>query len=243
MSAQGTCSLCLKKTQVTNYLEMAVLCTKCISNIEKTSQAKTAQSSKKEVKTLKESGKKKEAKELETKTKRKLSKKVNKESNKMLHKAKSIIYVVDSVQGVKKKATKANKKITRSKKRADSVDRKVLKIQSRIDNLKEKEIKYLEKIKNLEEKKLLSLTKTKELEKDPMLYINRSLSGVQEKSKQKITHYGLDGNQTHLVKVGNKWFQWGLTLKDEEVVLNERAGKIKEKKIAKRNLRKVSQIE
>jgi chromosome segregation ATPase len=224
---------------VTNYLEMAVLCTKCISNIEKTSQAKTAQSSKKEIKTLKETGKKKEAKELETKTKRKLSKKVNKESNKMLHKAKSIIYVVDSVQGVKKKATKATKKITRSKKKIDSVDLKVQKIQSKLDGLKDKEIKYLEDIKELEAKKLDTLTRTTELEKDPILYINRSLSGVQENSKQKITHYGLDGNETHLVKVGNKWFQWGLTLKGEEVVLNERAGKIKEKKIAKRLMKKV----
>jgi hypothetical protein len=83
------------------------------------------------------------------------------------------------------------------------------------------------------------LTRTTELEKDPILYINRSLSGVQENSKQKITHYGLDGNETHLVKVGNKWFQWGLTLKGEEVVLNERDGKIKEKKIAKRLMKKV----
>ena len=239
MSVQGTCSLCLKKTEVTNYLEMAVLCTKCISNIEKTSQAKTAQSSKKEIKTLKETGKKKEAKELETKSKRKLSKKVKKESNKMIHKAKSIIYVVDSVQGVKKKATKATKKITRSKKKSDSVDLKVQKIQAKIDGLKDKEIKYLEDIKKLETKKLDIVTKTTELEKDPILNINRSLSSVQEKSKQKITHYGLDGNETHLVKVGNKWFQWGLTLKDEEVVLNERAGKIKEKKIAKRLMKKV----
>jgi hypothetical protein len=241
MSVQGTCSLCLKKTQVTNYLETAVLCPKCISNIEKTSQAKTAQSSKKEIKTLKESGKKKEAKVLETKTKRKLSKKVDKESNKMIHKAQSIIYVVGSAQVLKKKATKATKKITRSKKKSDSVDLKVQKIQAKIDGLKDKELKYLEDIKKLETKKLDIVTKTTELEKDPILNINRSLSSVQEKSKQKITHYGLDGNETHLVKVGNKWFQWGLTLKDEEVNLNERSGKIKEKKIAKRLLKKATE--
>ena len=129
MSQIVQCQKCDKKTECRNYLEMAILCEKCIKSIEDKYAVKKAKENLAKSKKLSKSTKsedKNAGKKLEAKTKRSFKKKMNKSKEIKEKKERTTIYVVGTSAKVKAKTKKVQARKTRYANRQNNLDKKKL---------------------------------------------------------------------------------------------------------------------
>lgn len=223
-------------------MEMAVLCEKCIKTIEKRASNKTAKENLEKSKKLSKSTKsseRKEGKKLKQKTEKKVKKEVARTSKKLSDKAHSTIFVVGTKASVNKKTDRGLKRSTRVADRVNGVSKKITRVQERIEKAKLRIKAYEEKITQLQQKGQGYSDKLNNSTKTPIVIAGLNMRNIEKLSKQKVTHFGVDGDGTQLVKVDGKWYQSTLTNVGETMKLLERGGKITEKKARRSNLRKI----
>ena len=242
MSQIVQCQKCDKKTECRNYLEMAILCEKCIKSIEDKYAVKKAKENLAKSKKLSKSTKsedKNAGKKLEAKTKRSFKKKMNKSKEIKEKKERTTFFVVGTSAKVKAKTKKVQARKTRYANRQNNLDKKKAKVESRIKKAEARIQMYRDKLISLEQRKLSYNDKINAVDNTPIVVCGNNLVNIEKSSKKKVSHFGIDGQGIMLVKVDGKWYQGSTHLINEDMKLIQRGGKIKEKKSRKSIMKKV----